>query len=202
MQVGLALSAAEWTAHQVGQPAALGSFEILPGDGVEVRGGGIGIVGTVDELFFTALEVTGDFDYQVRLDSFDGNRMFAGAGLMVREAADPGSAMGAVVATPGGVGVVYYSRTGSGRAATYAGAGFSNPPDMWLRLQRRGEVLVGAISYDSNRWYEVGSSTFASTDPVLLGFSVSSWDGEILSRARFESFGPATGLDRPRVGPG
>jgi regulation of enolase protein 1 (concanavalin A-like superfamily) len=193
MMVGVALSAAEWTAHQVGQPAALGSFEILPGDGVEVRGGGIGILGTTDELFFTALEVTGDFDYQVRLDSFDGNRMFAGGGLMVREAADPGSAMGAVVATPGGVGVVYYSRTGSGRAATYAGAGFSNPPDMWLRLQRRGEVLVGAISYDSNRWYEVGSSTFASTDPVLLGFSVSSWDGEILSRARFESFGPATG---------
>jgi hypothetical protein len=48
---------------------------------------------------------------------------------------------------------------------------------IWLKITRSGDDFTGAISPDGAAWTDVGTTTLALTDPVLVGLAVTSHSG-------------------------
>ena len=86
----LALLGQPLTIANIGNPAApLAVVEV--GGGFDLAGSGTDIGGTADQFGFYYRTMTGDFDVRVRVEGLSGADAFAKAGLIAREALNPGS---------------------------------------------------------------------------------------------------------------
>ena len=160
-------------------------------NGLDVSAGGSDIGGRSDQCEFNSQVRFGDFDVRVRLESLGLSSPWAKAGLMAREAFDPGSRFAGSFATPGLMGSFFESRTGVGSLATMAGSFPVNYPDTWLRLQRIGSVFTGYASLDGVGWTQLGSVSLG-TNTVYVGLTATSYDTNQLTLARFRGFSDVT----------
>jgi hypothetical protein len=179
----------------------------VPG-GYDVTGAGNGIGGVSDQFQYSYRQVSGDFDFQTRIDGLPVTDAFLRAGLMARESLGSNSRFAAAFASSVQLGCFFESRTSPGAASTQASpaGGFPpNYPQAWLRLQRQGSTLSGYGSFDGQTWYLLGSVTFGNLPQTLYyGLAVSSDNPATATTARFRNLGsttsPAGSLWVPQAG--
>jgi regulation of enolase protein 1 (concanavalin A-like superfamily)/fibronectin type 3 domain-containing protein len=157
-----------------------GSAEVVRDfEHIDVRVTGGDVWSFADEAVFVGRSVTGDFDVAVRVTGIDGN---ATGGLMARSSAEAGAAN-----------VFLKKRAQDVRVTTRASTdgltsvvGTDNSAASWLRLTRRGEVVVASASADGTTWTEVGRSRMTA-DSVRLGVAATGGGGETAD-VRFREF--------------
>ena len=179
-----------------------------------VVGGGNDVWDDRDEFTFAYTELTGDFDVQVRIDSFTPNARWSKAGLMARESLSEYGRMvfplitpADVATTSGGNGGNYTAmgyRTGIDNAGGPSGGqhedrdggntiGANNLPNAWLRLARIGNVVYSSNSLDGVAWQFVSSQDTATWGggalPATLnvGLAASRHSGGPTATAEFKS---------------
>ncbi|HYO08053.1 MAG TPA: Ig-like domain-containing protein [Tepidisphaeraceae bacterium] len=170
----------------IGSPAPAGSLSpVAPPKDYDLLAGGADIFGNADSFGFAYREVSGDFDYKVRLNGLTNTHSFAKAGLMARESLASNSRNVMVAATPGANGHRFTYRGSTGGSTTSTGAGAVSYPNNWLRLARVGNVLTGYRSTNGTDWTVVGSTTVTLGANVLLGMALTSHDTTKLATAQF-----------------
>ncbi|WP_309397702.1 LamG-like jellyroll fold domain-containing protein [Cerasicoccus maritimus] len=182
------LTDAGLTGGEIGANAS-GSSRVIPDDIWEVTSSGEGLIGTEDSFYFEQLAIEGDFQALVRVQALSVSPASLRAGLMVRESLDADSRNAWLGSAPSGY--VY-----SGGRAT-VGASSSETvgsmqylfPDLWLLLQREGDVITLASSAQDNAYTEIDSVTLPSlSSSVYLGIFGTSGDDSIATLAQFSDF--------------
>ena len=171
----------------VGNPSIAGSVSATPGGAVVVTGAGSNIGGTGDQFTYAYQQVSGNFDYKVRVSSLDVTDPSAKASLMARETLASNSVFAASVASPVALGCYFQSRATSGAAAVTTGAFPASYPTTWLRLRRTNNVATGFASADGITWVQLGSVTLSATT-VYIGFGVTSHDVAHATRAEYHDY--------------
>jgi hypothetical protein len=114
----------------------------------------------------------------------DATHAFAKAGVMMTASSSPDSARVVLDAKPGG-GLEFMARSSTGASMSFiAGAPASFP--VWLRLQRTGARIEGAMSPDGQSWTPVGSIDMTLPDGIFAALAVTSHDPGALNDARFD----------------
>ena len=177
-------------------------------DLIKIYASGADIFGTSDQFLFLYKEVTGDFDYSVRLQSFLTTQEAAKAGLMIREITDPnfptGGDRNAMIASfpPEAPGrnqnlFQYREATDASSVALAAPRPTATYPTNWLRLKRTGSVISGFCGNNGLDWTFVGAvdsatNTAGAYGPtVRLGLAVSSHAAGVLTEAVMSNYGLA-----------
>ena len=101
----------------------------------------------------------------------------AGAGIMIKASAEPGSAYAAIMVTPG-AGVLMSSNFDD----DITGPKVTSP--QWLRLERVGAAITGYASSDGSNWTKVATTTVPQLPATAqVGLFVSSPDEERLEKS-------------------
>jgi predicted GH43/DUF377 family glycosyl hydrolase len=161
---------APWTAVDIGEPRFPGSSS-RQGDCFEVCAGGKLLGGTSDQLHFVWEEISGDFSRTLRIEAMDGSESGAQLGLMARESLDADAALAAASirrARIGGERFRWDGRPTSG--ASIAGTNDSTvaAPPGWVRLERKGDELIGWYSTDGAAWTEYPARRTLGGSPGAL----------------------------------
>lgn len=158
--------------QDIGNPAIAGVLTPVDG-GYHYVGGGTNLGGTSDQFAFAYTERTGDFDFQVRVESLKLVDLWSKAGLMARENLTASSRHAAAIATPSLAGAFFQSRTTTGGATTNAGNFPVNYPNTYLRLRRAGTIFTGYASWDGQIWTQLGTATLAgASNTMYLGMAL------------------------------
>jgi Lamin Tail Domain/CotH kinase protein len=175
----------------IGNPA-LGDTQVVLTNGMNIISGGASIGGASDQFHFGYVPISGDFDFQVRLDSLSLADAWSEAGLMAREDLTQGGRHASVLATPSISGAFFQYRSSTNAPSSAVGSAPVNYPNTWLRLKRSGNAFTGFASYDGKSWLQLGTliTTFPST--VYFGFVVSSHNIGQTTVAAFRDFGAVT----------
>ena len=96
------------------------------------------------------------------------------AGVMIRESLTADSAH-AFMLVSAGKGLAFQRRVAAGGLSTSTSGGAGAAP-AWLKLERRGSVIIASRSDDGVTWTVVGSDTFTMATDVYVGLAVSSHD--------------------------
>ncbi|MBM3846255.1 MAG: hypothetical protein FJ405_08220, partial [Verrucomicrobia bacterium] len=186
----------------VGATNSLGTVTTVGSNGYDVTATGRDIAGRTDQFLFEWMLVRGNFDYQVRVESFSLVELLSKGGLMARDDLSSTGRYAAVFATPSINGTIFQSRNAAGKDATVAGLTPVNYPHTWLRLQRQGNVFTGHASTDGRNWSPVSSANILMPEFVYLGLSASSrtTNGQPTS-VKFRDFADATGQSLGQVKP-
>ena len=169
-----------------------GATALSPGRHYDVQAAGRDVFGFQDEFTFVSRPVTGDFDFAVRVAGLDGTDAGRMAGLMARASLGGGSRNVFVKMRPGDVRLTS-RRIDDGQTSAYGDAGPARP---WLRLQRRGDVLVGYASDDGRIWQEVGRATVKLGRTALVGLAASAHADAGLAEAKFRDLKDLRATDR------
>ena len=180
-----------WQTADVGNASSVpGSYTLTSGT-YTVNGSGNTLTTgtTTDGHYFVYQPFYGDGEMVVRLASISaGASVSARCGLMARESIASNAAHSLVAMTTNRSNFIYRLTTGGTSAySTTTIAGSTTP--RWLRLVRSGNVLSGFTSLDGTSWLQQGGNqTVSFTDPVLVGFAVSSNTTNSLVTAGFDNF--------------
>jgi PKD repeat protein len=180
---------APWSEAEIGTPIFPGCSGVA-GDCVTVHGGGLGIGRAEEELHFVYQEIAGDFSVVARLRDVEWP-LEAKAGILARESLDPASryAYAAAWNRAAGVSARLDRRTSAGGSTsgrTVTPATPWAPPDVYLRLDRVGEVVTGYYSADGADWREISTATIRGTTPsMLVGLAGSPGDASATVEATF-----------------
>jgi hypothetical protein len=182
-----------FTPEDIGNPVPAGDSTITS-DTFEVTGGGGNLGGTNDQLQFTYLARSGDFDVKVRVASLALSDAWAEAGLMARETLEPGSRFAGVLATPTISGAYFRSRSTVAGPAAASGSFPVNYPSTWLRLQRVGNQFNGYAGLDGQGWTLLGTVNLALPSTVFFGLAVSSHNTNQSTTAAFRELSEVTSV--------
>lgn len=162
---------------------------------VVVHASGTDIFGTSDQFHYVYRPVSGDFDFQVRVESLLNTDPNAKAGLMVRQHTFFDSRNVMIEATPGRF--IFQYRTDS--ASTSDALATPRPPtafpNCWVRLQRVGSVISGYSDTTAGTWTFIGSLDTAASpegaysDEVWIGLAVTGHSATEVTQAVFSEFG-------------
>jgi fibronectin type 3 domain-containing protein len=170
----------------IGNPTPAGSMStITEGSDYNLVAGGTDIFGAADSFSFGYTQVTGDFDYKVRLAGLSNTNAFTKAGLMARESLVAGSKNAFMLATPGANGYRFTYRTATSGSSTATGSGSVSYPNTWVRLVRAGNTFTGFRSVDGINWTQVGSMTIAMPGTLFFGMAATSHDAAKPATAQF-----------------
>lgn len=173
--------------------APVGSSNALVGaNALNLTTSGSGIGGTADECSFDYQLVSGDFDLCARLAGLSPSDPWAKAGLMAREALDPGSRFAAALATPSLSGSFFEWRDPAYSPSTLAGVFPPNYPSAWLRLKRAGGTFTGFASYDGLAWAALGSATMSLPAQLYVGLAAASRGSNAVVTAQFRDLANVT----------
>ena len=184
-------TATDFAPVNIGGAIPPGSLIVLT-NGDDVGGGGLGFDGAADQFEYCYQLRSGDFDLKVRVQGLTPTDPWAKAGLMAREALDPGSRFAAMVATPTLAGCFFEARASAGATPSVSGAFPVNYPLTWLRLQRTGSQFNGYGSVDGQNWVPLGSVGLP-IGGVYIGYAVTSHNPSVAAVAQFRDFGPVVG---------
>ncbi len=167
----------------------------VPGGIVPVAGGGdvTGWGSGEDQFQFGWQSVTGNFDYHVRVQELNSVDVWGRAGLMARESLRTDSRFAAAFATPTLAGSFFQYRTNSGGLTTRTGSQPASFPNMWLRLQRAGDVFRGFASQDGDNWTQLGSVTMSVSNRLYIGLAASGHSTNAPATVQFRNFSPVSG---------
>jgi hypothetical protein len=173
-----------WLAEDISSaaPPAAGGARLEGESCLRVLGGGRGILAREDELHFVHRAAGPEATVEARLEGVVWEPPTTGrAGLMFRESLAPGAAFGYLHFIPVGLDVrpVFLSRLAAGESTLTRNSTLSfTTPRAYLRLERRGEELIGWASADGAAWSEVHRVTIPGLpNPAPAGFAVTSRDG-------------------------
>ena len=189
--LGLALAASgeAWTNSDVGSPAQAGSAT-RDQAGWNLVAGGTDIWGAVDQFHFVHQQRTGDFDVAVRVAEMKPAHLYSKVGLMVRETLSGNSRhiyfMVFADNKPrnknnGGYEFQLREVAGGASQAIYPVVKPDAPaefpvgyPDVWLRVQRRGNEFSVFASADGKNWKTYARHTLELPATVFLGLALTS----------------------------
>ncbi|MCY3017688.1 MAG: polysaccharide lyase family protein [Planctomycetota bacterium] len=136
--------------------------------------------------------LAGDGALSARVVSFDDTHEWAKIGVMIRGALEGKPAMAIMAVTPGkGCGLSFRSAP-NGKCGMHGGN--AQP---WVKIERRGEAVIGLVSPDGKTWTEFGSAKLALDRDAFIGLAVCSHDGNRLNKALFDSVVLSGGSVRP-----
>jgi len=180
-------TAREFNSQTLGATTS-GGIVPVPG-GADVTGWGAG----EGQFQFGWQSVTGNFDYQVRVQQLSFADVWARAGLMARESLTAESRFAAVFATPTLAGGFFEYRTNEGGLSASTGSYPASFPNMWLRLQRTADAFSGFASQDGENWTQLGSITMSVSNRLYLGLAASGHSTNAPAVAQFRNFSMASG---------
>jgi regulation of enolase protein 1 (concanavalin A-like superfamily) len=190
-----------FTAVDINTPDVGVSFSSAPGT-YEIQAGGSDFSGTSDSGHFLYKPQSGDFDVKVQIAS--NVRPSNRNGIMARESEDAGAVNVHVTWNPdAGYGATVRPTTGDNTAFFSPGntwvCDLHDPPAVWLRLQRVGDVFTAYRSSDGKQWIELGTTTVTLPETVLLGLAANRGGGTGLSRTVFANYGENRVLQLQRL---
>lgn len=172
------------TLVHIGTSCISGIYQTDSGKHV-LYGSGSDIWNTVDEFDFACSKVKGDVQIIARLKSAELHGIWVKAGIMLREGLYPFSKYGYTL--------FYGNNTFSYQSRAFNGAGCSitktrnlNPP-YWIKLIRKGSLMVSQISPDKINWKTIGVETIDMPDSLYAGLAVCSNSTCDLARTEFDS---------------
>jgi fibronectin type 3 domain-containing protein/regulation of enolase protein 1 (concanavalin A-like superfamily) len=152
-------------------PAGSTTFNATTGS-YNVVAGGPGVTGTSDGFRFLYTTETGNFDVKVQVASITVAGNYSTAGIMARSSLDADSADVYMSASP--VNYRFKNRDTTGATTNIDGTGSNSYPNVWVRLQRVGNVFNGYYSTNGVTWTLFSSATVALPATVDLGLAVGS----------------------------
>ena len=156
-------------------------------NGLNLSAGGTGLGNTADQMQFSYVSQTGDFDFAARVGSLSPADAWSEAGMMAREDLTPGARFVAALATPSISGAFFESRGTAGGSTVRAGSFPVNYPNTWLRLKRSGNIFTSFAGFDGQNWTQLGSTNLALPASLYFGFTASSHDTNELTAASFRN---------------
>jgi glucose/arabinose dehydrogenase len=174
------LPPAPWTYRDVGSATLFGASSIV--DGVyNVSGAGTNIGGTSDQFHFLFQPL----GTNIYLAGRPANSSASGkSGLMWRDSASGGSPYAMLGFAQGTW--TFQSRATEGAETIYSEA-IPAPANAWVRLFRRGAVVIGEISTDETHWARAGAAEVSFPSNSFAGLAVASMRRGELKTSRFES---------------
>ena len=163
---------AGWLDQDVGLPGNVGpQGSATFSSGVfTVKGAGRGISsGTSDGMHFVYQPLSGDGTIIARVTNLQSG---SNAVVMIRETLDPGAKDASAYYSPNQAYLYYRTNTGGSVFSQTSSLTSSNFP-FWVRINRNGNSISGAISLDGAYWTEIGSSqTITMAQNVYVGLAV------------------------------
>jgi regulation of enolase protein 1 (concanavalin A-like superfamily) len=174
-----------WAAHDLGSGTQAGGGYVT-GDTVVVTGAGGDIYKDSDGGRLLTQQLSGDGTIVARVVSMTNTNPWAKAGVMIREGTAANAKHAFCFVTPAATnGVGFIRRTSAGAMSTYTG-GSKNTAPRWLKLVRSGSLITASESANGTTWTVVGTVTMSMTNPVRIGFAVTSGDNTRLCTAVFD----------------
>jgi len=175
-----------WTAADIGDTKTGDTVYNADAATWDIYAAGADIWGSADAFRYVYTENSGDFLIQGRINAVLNTNDWAKVGLMVRQSADPGSPQLSIAARGlnDWFGIQYRAGQGAGSGG-FADNWVATPLPRWFRLQRAGNTFTASWSDDAVTWNGIGSGDMAMTDPVLVGMSVTSHDGNRITAAQY-----------------
>jgi hypothetical protein len=174
---------------------------VAMGDQIETIAGGADIWGNSDQFVFTWKQVTGNFDYVVRMESLAISDPWAKAGLMARATLDAGSrqVMNVGVAPDANYMItMQYRDTTGGSSADSPTVQIRPPnfqyPNAWLRMQRIGSVIYCYYSTNGVDWIQHNKKDTATStegafpDTIYFGLAATSHSTTQTTKAVMSDF--------------
>ncbi len=182
----------------VGAPAVPAAVVPVGADGFDVVSGGSQYWNNYDEITFVYVKKTNDFDMKVQLIDQDFSSQWGRGGFSVREGTDEGksqadvdggyvfSAYREIHANPNNthssinltpnnsfeanrrIGTLYGAATDATDGWLTGNATAPAYPDVWLRLERKGETINGYRSTNGVDWLQIATSAWTGAPSVLL----------------------------------
>jgi regulation of enolase protein 1 (concanavalin A-like superfamily) len=201
-----------WLSRDVGQTGMAGSHRQEAGQEV-VSGSGTDIWGAADGFHFVSIAWEGDVEIIARVLSVERTDPWAKAGVMIRADLSAFSAHGMVAMTPeqGSAflrrsrssgqtrddahqamrllprpDAIVYQQRGSAGVDEAVGSVTAVTVPRWVRLVRRGDVLIGFDSADGLQWEWLGTDRVELGDRVYVGLAVTSHEAGVLCQAVFD----------------
>ncbi len=144
-------------------------------------------------------DVSGDFDFRVRVTQQENTNGWAKCGIMVRnDMTQAASSAGYCVmsVTPGNDFNFQYDDDNNGYLEGSTTGGNPSPPDSWVRLTREGDVFTGYYSTDGTSWIELRSETLGSAAASQdVGLFVSSHTSGTLCEVHFDEMELNSGVE-------
>jgi hypothetical protein len=199
-EAGLTLTdVRDWTEENVaelslwfrGYPASVGSFVESPAGTYTITASGADITGPADEFHFAYKTLTGSGSIVAKVESVQNTNQWAKAGVMIREALDPGSAHAMAFVTPGQGVVFEYRPLAGGNNLGAAGQQTGVTAPYWVKLERS---LAGSFtaSYSTNgtTWQPLPNTSMANIQMnanVYIGLAVTAHDASQTCEAVFSN---------------
>ncbi|MHC4438219.1 MAG: tetratricopeptide repeat protein, partial [Planctomycetota bacterium] len=165
-------------------------------DTYTVTGIGVDIWETIDDFHFTYKNLHGDGSITARIDSIGDIHEWTKAGLMIRNSLDATAENVMMLITPGGRMSFQYRNTKAGMTyGTYTPVGTVQLP-YWIRLIRKGNLLVGEHSSDGINWQSLLpgkdpnqplSIEIPMNETVYIGLAVTSHDPSRIAEAKISN---------------
>jgi len=189
--------------QDIGSPQLAGSA-IPMETGWDVLAGGVDIWENADQFHFVFKEVTGDFDFAVRVERFEPAHLYSKAGLMIRENLTAESAHLMFLVFPtnesrnnnlGGYEMQFRPAAGTGCHAIYPVVRPPAPPEFpatypncWLRVARRENQFLAFASTDGTEWKLYAQQVLSLLTTVKLGLALTSHNAQVMAHAAFRNY--------------
>lgn len=204
------------TAVDVGTPPLPGSTTMNGPGSFTVTGSGEYKNGSSDNFQFAYTNVSGDFDFRVRIESLTAPSQYSKVGLMARESADAsvttdvGSryiSMTAYPPPPSGFNTFILIRRELADTPTADDILGTKPvyPNAWLRLRRLGDTLIGFTGTNGVNWDMQGTRDTSLwgggplNQELLLGLAAASFKSTATCTAQCRDFGPVPSTNAVEV---
>ena len=137
-----------------------------------------------DQFRFTYRPISGDVDVVARVGSLVGLDTGAKAGLMIRASTASDAAHASTLVSVGQQ-VVFRRRTAAGALTVDSAAGTGRAP-VWLKLEKRGDVISSYRSPDGLTWTFIGEDRLALPAQFFVGLALTSRSTAYPSAATFD----------------
>jgi hypothetical protein len=160
-----------WASQDVEDASGFSGFD---GERYSIQAAGADIWGTEDEFHFVNTGISGDFEFTAFVPFVENVAAWTKAGLMIRDGLAADARHASIFATPGR-GVAFQRRPLAGGTSVHT-AGPAVAPPVWLRLTRRGDLVVASMrAAGATAWTPVGEQRFAALPGfVNVGLALSS----------------------------
>jgi len=170
------------TCADIGSPGVAGGQNLSNGAWT-IQGAGGDIWNGADQFHYVWQSLTGDGNLSARVTAQANTDVWAKAGLMLRQSADPGAPFYDVLLTPGnGVNVQYRATAGANAVQV---TGTPATPPVYVRVARAGNAFTAYTSADGVTWTAVPNSTVTLALPssLLAGLAITSHNAATLGAA-------------------
>jgi regulation of enolase protein 1 (concanavalin A-like superfamily) len=163
---------AGWATFDVGEPTIPG-YATYESQTYTVSGAGAGIGGGMDRFTFVYRTLTGDGTIIARVASLPNTTPNAQAGVMIRESLHHRAAHASFLLSRTNE-LMFKRRTPLVRSRTEVSTVASPASTMWLKLDRRSDLITASWSTNGSAWTNMGTAAVPLNNVVYVGLAVTS----------------------------